>query len=208
MINPKRILCALTLVVCFCNLKAQNKNYECIATKKGTLFNDFRIYGRLIYQHQYFCHKAFSFQGIEAVAIINHRILVGAFGSLYISNLDVKTTNYAHLFINIEEASLFLGKMNNEMKVIHSGWQLNVGYFPLVGNEADFSLLHLQNPLFKTNGLVLSPQAFAEMNITRWMKFRTGLSLNFYSFEEQHVIKKSDQNNIALTFCLMVGKFN
>jgi len=174
MINPKRILCALTLVVCFCNLKAQNKNYECIATKKGTLL----------------------------------RILVGAFGSLYISNLDVKTTNYAHLFINIEEASLFLGKMNNEMKVIHSGWQLNVGYFPLVGNEADFSLLHLQNPLFKTNGLVLSPQAFAEMNITRWMKFRTGLSLNFYSFEEQHVIKKSDQNNIALTFCLMVGKFN
>ena len=208
MSSIKRITGVIALALYFCSVSAQNKKYEYITDQKDTLFHDVRIYGGLTHQHQDFFHKAFSFQGIEAGVVINHTMLAGTFGSLFVSNLDVKSTNYAHLFINIKEAGLFLGKMNNEMKLIHTGWLLNVGYFSLEGDEADFALFHSQNPLIQINGLVLSPQIFAEMNIARWMKLRTGLSYSFYSFEDQSIIKKSDMNNIALTFGFIVGKFN
>ena len=74
-------------------------------------------------------------------------------------------------------------------------------------DKTDFGLFREHNPLVQLNGLVLSPQVFAETNITGWLKLRTGLTYSFYSFEDQSLIKKTDLNNIALTFGFILGKF-
>jgi hypothetical protein len=69
-------------------------------------------------------------------------------------------------------------------------------------------LFQATNPKVNLNGLVLTPQVFAETNLTRWMKFRTGISYSIYSFEDQSIIHKSDLNNVSLTFGFIFGKFN
>jgi len=163
---------------------------------------------RIVASTSEFFNKAFSFQGIEAGVIIQHSVLAGVFGSLFVSNLNTKTFVYPHLFVNLKQAGLFVGSIKNDKKVFHAGWLLNMGYFTLNADEQDFAIFNATHSSIRKNGLVISPQIFGEINISTWMKFRTGLSYNFYSFEEHSVIKKSDLNNIALTFCFIVGKLN
>lgn len=204
----KQLFVYFFLFSVLCNLNAQDRNYESIASKEDTLIKDIRIYGGLVHQHQDFFDKAFSFQGAEAGIIVNHSLLAGVFGSVFVSNLDVKAATFPHLFVNIRQGGLLVGKMNNASKAIHTGWLLNIGYFSLAGDETDFALFQSNNPKVTVNGLVLTPQVFAETNITRWMKLRTGISYSFYSFEDQYIIKKSDLNNVSLTFGFIFGKFN
>jgi len=192
----------------FCPVSAQNKKYEYITDQKDTLFHDVRFYGGLLHQHQDFFHKAFSFQGIEAGVIIHHSFLAGAFGYVFVSNLDAKTAAFPHLFVNIKEAGIFVGSINDVKRFLHAGWLLNMGYFTLNADENDFAILNAKHASIRTNGLVISPQIFGEINIATWMKLRTGLSYSFYSFKDQSIIRKSDMNNIALTFGFIVGKFN
>lgn len=204
----KFLFLTFSVLLFVCETFAQNTKYECITCKNDTLIKEIRVYGGLIHQHQDFFNKAFSFQGVESGLVINRTLLAGAFGSMFVSNLDVSVATYPHLFVNIGEGGLFVGKVNNNSKVIHTGWLLNMGYFSLVADDADFALFQANNPLIKLNGLVLSPQVFAEMNISKWMKLRTGLIYSFYSFEDHSVISKSDLNNISLTFGFIFGKFN
>lgn len=208
MMRLKQLIIGFSLFSVLYNLNGQNKNYVSMTSKGDTLVKDFRVYGGLIHQHQDFFNKAFSFQGIEAGVIVNHSLLAGAYCSMFVSNLDIKHSTYPNLFVNIGQGGLFAGYINNANKVIHTGWLLNIGYFLLTGDETNFALFQITNPKVNINGLVLTPQVFAEMNITRWMKLRTGLSYSYYSFENQSIIMKSDLNNISLTFGFIFGKFN
>jgi hypothetical protein len=208
MTSLRRLAGVVALILFLGPVAAQDMKYEYATDTKDTLFHNVRVYGGLVHQHQDFFNKAFSFQGIEAGVIINHSLLAGAFGSLFVSNLDARTAVYPHLFVNIKQAGLFVGCVNHERRVFHTGWLLNMGYFTLDADEINFAVFDTQQVPIRTNGLVLSPQVFGEINITTWMKFRTGLSYNFYSFEEHPVIKRSDLNTIALTFGFIFGKFN
>jgi len=207
MITSKRIISGLTLFLFLNNIHAQRKEYEYTSDKNDTLIHDVRLYGGFVHQHQDFLNKAFSFQGIETGVILNHSLLAGAFGSLFVSNLDVKVAVYPHLFVNIKEGGLFVGSMKNDTKVLHTGWLLNMGYFSLNADNENFAIFNDQHPIIGLSGLVLSPQVFAEMNITNWMKLRTGLSYSFYSFEDQSTIKKTDLNNLSLIVGFIFGKF-
>jgi len=53
------------------------------------------------------------------------------------------------------------------------------------------------------NGLIVSPQVFGEWNVVEWFKIRTGLSYNFYSFDDHLSIKPSDLNHLSFTFGLV-----
>lgn len=103
-------------------------------------------------------------------------------------------------YIYIGQGGLVVGSVSDDLKILHTGWLLNIGYFSLTGDDSDFALLNPDNPSIKINGMVLSPQLYAELNINGWMKLRTGLAYNFYSFEDQSVITKHDFNNISLSF--------
>jgi hypothetical protein len=48
--------------------------------------------------------------------------------------------------------------------------------------------------------------AFAELNILRWMKFRTGLGYSFYGFKDQSSVSVSDLQNVSINFGFLFGK--
>ena len=58
------------------------------------------------------------------------------------------------------------------------------------------------------SGLVISPQAFAELNVTGWMKFRTGLAYNFYSYSDHSQVSENDLQKAFVNFGFLFGKFN
>ena len=195
---------ALFMVLSLCRINAQNKS-ECIICKGDTLIRSINLYGGFVHQHQDFFNKAFSFQGIEAGVILNHRLLLGGYGSTFVSNLAITLSNEP-AFVNIAQAGLLIGTVKNNWKIIHTGWLLNVGYFSLKSDKSDFALFKPKNSSTKINGLILSPQVYAEANITRWMRFRTGIAYSFYSFQEQSIITKTELQNISLNFGFIFGK--
>ena len=123
------------------------------------------------------------------------------------TNLDVKVADYPHFYVNIKEAGLYVGSMKNDNRVLHTGWLMNIGYFSLIGNTTDFGVFNTTQSITRVSGLVLSPQVFAVMNITGWLKLRTGLTYCVFSFEDQTMVRKSDLNNVSLSFGFIIGRF-
>jgi hypothetical protein len=119
---------------------------------------------------------------------------------------------YAYIYFWRSNNSIFFhqicGYIRNPDKALHTGWLVSIGVFSLTGNESDFSLNKIHDPGVSISGMVLSPQAFAELNITKWMRMRTGLSYNFYSFEDQSIVRKSDLQSISFTLGLVFSNFN
>jgi len=207
MMKLKYLFITLFFLFSSYKLNAQALNYQHIFGKSDTIIKDIRFYGAYVHQHQDFFNKAFSFQGIETGVIINHKLLLGSYGSTFVTNLDVKFANNP-TFVYIGQCGLVVGSVRNDKKVLHTGWLLNVGYFSLTGDDSNFALFKADNPSIIINGMVLSPQVYAELNIAKCMKLRTGLAYSFYSFEDQTIITKSDLNNISLTFGFIFGRFN
>jgi hypothetical protein len=197
----------LLIVLPFLCLNAQETKYEYAFNKNDTLVNNITVYGALIHQHQDFFNKAFSFQGIESGVIINHKIITALYFSTFVSHLDIKLSN-APLYVYVGQGGMVLGFVRNGEKLLHTGWLLNIGYFSLIAKDKDFPLFNANNPSVTRKGLILTPQVYTELNISKWMKFRTGLAYSFYSFEDQTIISKSDLQNIAVSFGFIFGGFN
>ena len=177
---------SVLLIFTFYRLDARNEQYEYIFNKKDTV--NVRLYGGLLHQHQDFFNKSFSYQGIEAGVVLNHKLLLGIFGGTFISNLNVNVAGYS-LCMNIWKSGLVVGNIFRESKILHTGWLFNIGYFSLEHDNSNFELFNPQKSSAKINGLILMPELYAELNIAKWVKLRTGLGYSFYRFEDQAVIK-------------------
>jgi hypothetical protein len=188
-------------------LNAQKIEFEYAHKKHDSIISDLKFYVALTHQHQDFFNKAFSFQGIETGLIINHKLFIGAYGSTFVSKLKAKLGNNP-LYAFIAQGGFLVGAVYNDSKVLHAGWLLNMGYFSLKGDNFNFDIFKAQDIPIKVDGIILSPQIYAELNATKWMKLRTGLAYSFYSFENHSVITKSDLQNISFTFGFIFGKFN
>jgi len=186
--------------------KAQNNGYIHLINNKEKLITDFRLYGGLLHQHQDFFNKAFSYQGIEAGAIINHQLTIGIFGACFASNLNIGINNHS-TFINMKKAGLAVGQVYNDRKAIHAGWLINIGYFSLRGGDTNQKLFGHSTSDIKISGLSLLPEVYAELNIAKWMKFRTGIAYSFYNFEDQSVITSDDLQNVSVNFGFIFGDF-
>ncbi len=156
----------------------------------------------LYHQHHDFFGKAFSFQGIEGGIVVQRNLYLGAYGAFFASNLKTE--------INKEIQQVWIGQggvnsayIMNDKKRFHPGCQLNVGFFTLRYDADNFGLFETSNASFKVSGLIVSPQIFGELIVTEWFKIRTGLSYNYYSFNEQLRIKQSDLNHVSFTFGLV-----
>ncbi|MGB4840879.1 MAG: hypothetical protein WBP08_17870 [Saprospiraceae bacterium] len=197
---------SVLLIFTFYRLDARNEQYEYILNNKDTVIKDVRLYGGLLHQHQDFLNKAFSYQGIEAGVVLNHKLLLGIFGGTFISNLNVNVAGNS-LYMNIWKSGLVVGNVFRESKILHTGWLFNIGYFSLEHDNSNFELFNPQKSSAKINGLILMPELYAELNFAKWMKFRTGLAYSLYSFENQTLIKKKDLQNVSLNFGFIFGKF-
>lgn len=156
----------------------------------------------LYHQHHDFFGKAFSFQGLEVGVIIKRDLLLGLYGSCFVTNLKTEFNNNVQ-FTWIGQSGINVAHIFNVRKKIHPGVQLNTGIFSLRKDEKNFGLFQSNSAEFKLTGLVISPQIFGELNITDWFKIRTGLSYNFYIYKDHSVIKTSDLNHISFTFGLV-----
>lgn len=200
------LLIALFMLISTFMVNAQPEGYEHLVKNDNKLITDIRLYGGLNHQHEDFFNKAFSYQGIEAGTIINHHLILGLQGACFASNLKIDLENKPS-YIQLYKTGLTVGYVGNDQKVLHTGWLVNAGSFTLLGRSADFPLFDSSASDVIIHGLVMSPEVFAEVNVTSWMKFRTGLVYSFYNFEDQSIINKNDLQNISVDFGFIFGNF-
>ncbi len=201
------ILILLLIIAPMCN--AQQKVYTSIFKQKQAVVNNaaFRFYGGLSHQHQDYFNQAFSLQGVEGGIILKDKIFVGVFGSAFVSNHEIAIENNP-MFILMNQAGLAGGFACNSARLLHAGFLLNIGCFSLAGNDKAMPVFKAGTRAISLSGLVISPQVFAEINVTGWMKFRTGLAYNFYSYGDHSQVRKNDLEKVSINFGFLFGKFN
>jgi hypothetical protein len=191
------------------NLYSQNIRLDSLQNKSNyeKTITDIKFFGGFVHQHQDFFKKAFSFQGIETGVIFDHNMLFGLYGSTFVSNLEVEVANNP-MYILMSQFGLIGGIMQDDSKFFHAGFLMNAGYFCLQGNNLKMALFNSAEHLLSIIGLVLAPQVFGEMNASYWMRIRIGLAYNFYVFENQSLITRSDVKGISFNFGFLFGRFN
>lgn len=200
------VLLVFCLLIFYSGLKAQNGNYQSLFCKSDTIIRDVKLYGSLLHQHQNFFNKPFSFTGIEGGILLNHKLFIGVFGSTFFSNLKANIVNNS-MYLSAWQAGMSIGRIYNDKNVLHSGWQIKAGYFSLTGDYSNFKISMPIDPTITIDGLILSPEFFAELNISRWMKFRTGIAYSFYNFVDHTTVKKSDLQSVSLNFGFIFSNF-
>jgi hypothetical protein len=190
-------------------LCAQQNNYKSLLgkDKTKTATTDLVFYGGLQHQHQDFFNKAFSFQGAEAGILLKNSIMLGIYGSTFVSNLEVEIADNP-MYMLINQVGFSGGMVRNNSRLLHTGFLLSAGFFSLSGDSNKLPLFRTADHEIAINGLVLSPQLFTELNLSSWMKFRTGLAYNFYNFGNNTMIAKSDLENFSINFGFLFGKFS
>jgi len=190
-------------------LCAQQSNYKSLfgKDKTKTTATALQLYGGLQHQHQDFFNNAFSFQGVEAGILLKNSFLLGIYGSAFVSNLEVEIADNP-MYMLMNQGGFSGGLVRNNSRLLHTGFLFSAGYFSLSGENNKLPLFRIADHEIAISGLVLSPQVFAELNVSSWMKFRTGLAYNFYNFGNDAMIAKSDLENFSINFGFLFGKFS
>jgi len=205
--NLKLIILPFIVLFSSNELIARQGNYESLFEKRDSIQKkEISFYAGLIHQHENFFGKAFSFQGIEAGVIANNKWLSGVYASTFVSNLKVDI-NQTPKLVFISQGGLFIGRIWHEEKKIHAGVLMNVGYFSLKADDSGVGSFSSDNQCIKLHGVVINPWIFAELNLPKWMKLRTGLGYGFYGFKYSDFMTNKDLNNIAFSFGFIFGKF-
>jgi hypothetical protein len=162
--------------------------------------------GALTHQHQDFFGEPFSFTGAECFVIINHHFLGGGYGSSFLSPLRVEGAGDP-LFLYLRQAGLAMGVSTNDSTMLHAGALLNVGAMKLYYSSTVFSLLKRPNVQTQRTGLVITPQAFVELNLTRWFRTRVGLAYTLCVIDTLPQVRGADLQNFSLNFGFVFGTF-
>jgi len=156
----------------------------------------------LYHQHHDFFGKAFSFQGVEGGVIVQRNLYLGVYGAFFVSNLKTEVNNELQ-YVWIGQGGINAAYIIRDKSRFHPGCQLYAGIFTLRHDAYNFGLFETGEASFKLNGLIVSTQVFGEWNVVEWFKIRTGLSYNFYSFNDHLSIQPSDLNHFSFTFGLV-----
>jgi len=156
----------------------------------------------LYHQHHDFFGKAFSFQGVEGGVIVKRNLYLGVYGAFFASNLKTEVNNELQ-YVWMGQGGVNAAYIIRDKSRFHPGCQLNMGFFTLRHDAHNFGLFETDKASFKLNGMIVSPQIFCELSVNEWFKIRTGLSYNFYSFNDHTMIKLSDLNHLSFTFGLV-----
>jgi len=127
---------------------------------------------------------------------------LGVYGAFFASNLKTEVNNELQ-YVWIGQGGLNSAYVIHAKSRFHPGCQVNIGFFTLRYDTDNFGLFETDKASFKLNGLIVSPQVFGELIVTEWFKIRTGLSYNFYSFNDHTMIELSDLNHLSFTFGLV-----
>lgn len=157
-----------------------------------------QMFFTLYHQHHNFFNKAFSYQGIETGVVVQNKVYFGFYGAFFASNLKTRIDNETR-YVWMGQGGINTSYVFLDEKRFCPGIQLDMGYFTLRYDADKCGLSKVKDMSFKLNGLVFSPQIFGEVHLNKWFQVRTGLSYNFYEFEDHTAIKTSDLNHISFT---------
>lgn len=161
-----------------------------------------KIYGNLYHQHHDFFGKAFSFQGLEAGLLTSPNVYFGVYGSGFANNLKTEVNN-RQKYVWIGQYGVNGGYVLHEHKRVHPGAELKIGVFSLSSDEQKFGFFKFKRAAYHLNGLVMSPQAFGELNVLKWFRIRLGLSYNWYYFKDKTSVKPADLNHVSFSFGML-----
>jgi hypothetical protein len=184
-------------------------NYECLFGKgrTKTAAKNPECYGSLIHQHQEFFNKTFSLTGVETGILLNQNLLVGAYGSTFVSGLEVeRSDNFTHFMIS--QTGIVIGFVSHPSSRIHMGSLVSIGYASIRGDRSPLSVFNAEKAEIRVHGSVVTPQVFGEVNLMEWLKFRTGLGYSFYSFQQQPTVRRADLQKVSFNFGFLFGKFS
>lgn len=173
---------------------------------ENTEYHTSTFYTSLVHQHQNFFQKPFSYQGIETGFSIHDKLNLGIYGASFISNLFIHRDDHP-LYLFISQGGLFGGRVINTSSRFHIGGQLNIGLFSLAADPENFGLFKTKNKQIKIHGVILAQQFYGEINITGWLKLRTGVAYTFYTYEDQSKVSKKELQNTSVVFGFVFGKF-
>lgn len=180
--------------------RAIYKQYDAIGGSVG----DVCLYGGLTHQHQNFLNTPFSFTGLEAGVLVDNTIVLGAFGSSFLSGLDVETAN-VKTTLSLAQGGLVFGAVHHFTRYLEAGLLLQSGFLSVRGEPSGISAEDSNVRAIHHLGATVIPQLFTAINTTKWMKIRVGLGYNFYSFGEQSVVSPKDLQNVSLNFGFLFG---
>lgn len=195
----KRIRILLVLLLAFapaCCICAKETN-DSLLIKTGV-----KPYVTLYHQHHDFFGKAFSFQGIEGGVIVQRNLYLGVYGAFFVTNLKAEV-NHAIQNVWIGQGGVSAAYVLHGKNRIHPGCQLNTGFFTLRADADNFGFFETNKASYQLHGLIVSPQIFGELFVAEWFNIRTGLSYNFYSFQDHSLVKTSNLNHLSFTFSLV-----
>lgn len=202
----------LNILFCFLLLSIpvfSQSNYECLFGKGNTetAAKNPEYYGSLIHQHQEFFNKTFSLTGVETGILLNQNLLLGAYGSTFVSGLEIESSNnFTHFMIS--QTGIVIGFVSHPSKRLHAGSLVSIGYASIRGDRSRLPVFNSGNAEVRVHGSVVTPQVFGEVNLMNWLKFRTGLGYSFYSFQQQPSVRRTDLQNVSFNFGFLFGKFN
>jgi hypothetical protein len=186
------------------SLAAEEKSLDLMSDSACSLSGKASLYGGLVHQHQNFYGRAFSYQGVETGVYLRHHYLMGIYASTFVSNLRAERVP---LFVNMRQAGLLLGAGTDDRKFLHAGCLMNLGLFGLKADPGNFPVFRPSHPSLELSGWVLAPQLYAELNVSGWMKLRTGLAYSFYGYADRPIAQKSDLQGLSMSFGFIFGKF-
>ena len=105
------------------------------------------------------------------------------------------------------QSGFILGIMTDDTKFLHGGFLLNAGYVSVAADRRLFSLFKTGGTADNAGGLILVPQAFGELPVVQWLRFRIGVAYEFYFLKESPLISKSEMQTISFNFGLLFGDF-
>lgn len=188
-----------------CFSQQARTDWESLADHKAPLVGEWHLQAEAYHRHQDFFDQVFSLQGVRTGVVLNRWLFLEGFGAAFATNLDVERAAPTSRFW-MAQAGISLGAAWRENEILHPGWRLDAGWFRLKGMESDRSGF-LADPALRLDGLVLSPQVFAEINASDWTRFQIGMGCSFYSFEPTPVVAKSDLETVFIDFVFAFGSF-
>lgn len=199
----KTVILLLLLHLVTVSVGARRATYNSFYANRESV-GDVSLYGGLTHQHQNFLNTPFSLTGLEAGVLVDNTIVLGAFGSSFLSGLDVETANLKTT-LSLAQGGLVFGAVHHFTRYLEAGLLLQSGFLSVRGEPSGISAEGSNNRSVHHYGATVIPQLFTAISTTKWMKIRVGLGYNFYSFGDQSVVSSKDLQNVSLNFGFLFG---
>lgn len=160
----------------------------------------------LTHQHQHFYGTPFSYTGIDICSAVHPQVMVGLYGTSFLSSLKIATGNGLP-YLRMWQTGVVAGVSTDESNVVQTGLLLRTGYLSIEARSRESPVVYGTRPDIRTHGVVFQPQLFGAVILAPWMKFRAGIGYDLYTLKEHSWVKRPDITDPSVNFAFICGCF-